>query len=82
MGKERLDKIISSQLGCSRKEVKELIKRKRVLVNNQLVDKSDYKINLETDIISVDNQELTIKKYIYLILNKPTLQAVIPIYMR
>ena len=69
---ERLDKIISSQLGYSRKEVKELIKRKRVSVNNQLVDKSDYKINLETDTISVDNQELTIKKYIYLILNKPT----------
>lgn len=68
---ERLDKIISSQLGYSRKEVKELIKRKRVLVNNQLVDKSDYKINLETDIVSVDNQELTIKKYLYLILNKP-----------
>lgn len=68
---ERLDKIISSQLGYSRKEVKELIKRKRVLVNNQLVDKSDYKINPETDIVSVDNQELTIKKYLYLILNKP-----------
>lgn len=69
---ERLDKIISSQLGYSRKEVKELIKRKKISVNNQLVDKSDYKINLETDIISVDNQELTIKKYVYLILNKPT----------
>ena len=68
---ERLDKIISSQLGYSRKEVKELIKRKRVSVNNQLVDKSDYKINLETDKVSVDNQELTIKKYLYLILNKP-----------
>lgn len=68
---ERLDKIISSQLGYSRKEVKELIKRKRVLVNNQLVDISDYKINPETDIVSVDNQELTIKKYLYLILNKP-----------
>ena len=68
---ERLDKVISSQLGYSRKEVKELIKRKRVSVNNQLVDKSDYKINLETDKVSVDNQELTIKKYLYLILNKP-----------
>ena len=69
---ERLDKVISSQLGYSRKEVKELIKRKRVSVNNQLVDKSDYKINLETDKVSVDNQELIIKKYVYLILNKPT----------
>ena len=69
---ERLDKVISAQLGYSRKEVKELIKRKRVTVNNQLVSISDYKINPETDIIVVDNQELTIKKYLYLILNKPT----------
>lgn len=68
---ERLDKVISSQLGYSRKEVKELIKRKRVSVNNQLVNVSDYKVNLDTDTISVDNQELTIKKYLYLILNKP-----------
>ena len=68
---ERLDKIISSQLGYSRKEVKELIKRKRVSVNNQLVSISDYKVNPDIDTISVDNQELTIKKYLYLILNKP-----------
>jgi len=68
---ERLDKVISSQLGYSRKEVKELIKRKRVSVNNQLVSISDYKVNPDIDTISVDNQELTIKKYLYLILNKP-----------
>ena len=68
---ERLDKVISSQLGYSRKEVKELIKRKRVSVNNQLVSISDYKVNSDIDTISVDNQELTIKKYLYLILNKP-----------
>ena len=68
---ERLDKVISSQLGYSRKDVKELIRKKRVLVNDIQVSKSDIKINPETDKISVDKEDLIIKKYLYLILNKP-----------
>jgi len=68
---ERIDKIISSQIGYSRKEVKELIKKKRVTLNEELVKKSDEKINPDKDIIKVDGKEITIKKNIYLILNKP-----------
>lgn len=68
---ERLDKIISTQTGYSRKEVKELIRNKRVYLNEKLALKSDIKINPELDKILIDNQEIKIKKYIYLILNKP-----------
>ena len=68
---ERIDKIISNQLGISRKAVKELIHQKRITLNNDIITKSDYKINPETDKIYLDNQEIIIKKYIYLILNKP-----------
>ena len=68
---ERIDKIISSQIGYSRKEVKELIKKKRVTLNNKLVTKSDQKINPKEDNIKVDGKEITIKKKIYLMLNKP-----------
>lgn len=68
---ERLDKIISSQTGYSRKEVKELIRKKRILVNNQLVSKSDIKINPNIDKISIDNEEINIQEYVYLMLNKP-----------
>ena len=68
---ERLDKIIASQTNYSRKDVKQLVRQKRVLVNGQLVDKSDIKINPDTDKIVLDDNLLTLKKYVYLILNKP-----------
>ena len=68
---ERIDKIISSQTGYTRKEVHELIKKKRVQLNNEIILKKDIKVDTKTDIIKVDNKEITIKKNIYLILNKP-----------
>lgn len=68
---ERIDKIIASETNYSRKEVKELIKKKRVTVNEQIITKSVLKINPNNDKIKIDNIELKIKKYVYLILNKP-----------
>lgn len=68
---ERLDKIIASQTIYSRKDVKLLVRQKRVLVNDQLINKSDIKINPDTDEIIIDGNLLTLKKNIYLILNKP-----------
>ena len=71
MKMERLDKVIASQTNYSRKEVKGLVKGKRVRVNGEIIFNSDIKINSECDLISIDNEELVIKKYVYLILNKP-----------
>ena len=68
---ERLDKIISSQTKYSRKEIKELIKKKRVLVNNEIATKSDIKVNSNIDTITIDGEILKFKKHIYLMLNKP-----------
>ena len=68
---ERLDKIIASQTRYSRKEVKDLIKQKRVIVNNKIILKSDIKVDSENDKIVIDENEIKIKKHIYLILNKP-----------
>lgn len=68
---ERIDKIIATQTGYSRKEVKELIRQKRVLVNNEIVSKSEIKVDCENDEIIVDGEKINIKKHIYLILNKP-----------
>lgn len=68
---ERIDKIIATQSNYSRKEVKKLIQQKRVQVNGILVYKSDIKIDEINDIIKLDGNELNIKKYVYLILNKP-----------
>ena len=68
---ERIDKIISSETGYTRKEVKELVRKKRVMLNNEIITKSDEKINTEIDKIKIDGKEIEIKKYVYLMLNKP-----------
>ena len=67
---ERLDKIISNQTNYSRKEVKELVKKKRVRVNDIVISKSDIKVK-DNDIIMIDNERLEVKENVYLILNKP-----------
>lgn len=68
---ERIDKIISSQGEYSRSEVKKMILQKRIKVNNEIIKNSDLKIDTDTTEIKIDNKKITIKKNIYLILNKP-----------
>lgn len=68
---ERLDKIISSQTTYSRKDVKNLVRQKRVLVNECLVEKSDLKIDPTKDKITIDNIDIVHQEYVYLVLNKP-----------
>lgn len=68
---ERIDKVISTQTGYTRKEVKELIRKKKVIVNGNIINKSDIKIDPKLDRITVDSLNIEIKEYVYLILNKP-----------
>lgn len=68
---ERIDKVIVAQTNCSRKDVKELVRQKRVAVNGKIVLKSDEKVDGENDKISIDGIELQIKTHIYLMLYKP-----------
>lgn len=68
---ERVDKIISNQTNYARSDVKKLIKSKKIMVNNIIIDKSDIKVDIEKDVISIDGINLIYKKNIYLILNKP-----------
>lgn len=68
---ERLDKIVSNQTGYSRKEVKELVRNKRIMVNDVVVSKSDIKFDPINDLISLDGENINVKKKVYLMLNKP-----------
>ena len=68
---ERLDKAIGSQTNYSRKDIKDLVKKKQVLVNGEIVLKSDIKVDVSKDKIVILGEELFFKKYIYLMLNKP-----------
>ena len=68
---ERLDKIISNQTSYSRSDIKQLIKKKKIKVNDNIVLKSDIKIDFNIDIIKINDKILEIKRFVYLVLNKP-----------
>ena len=68
---QRIDKIISDQTYYTRKEIKKLISKGLVYVNGEQVKKPESKYD-ETNIsIKINGNEIEIKKYIYLLLNKP-----------
>ena len=67
----RLDKFLKDTGFGSRKEVKILIKQKRVSVNDTLVSNEGLSINEEKDIVKVDNNVVKYVKYVYIMLNKP-----------
>ena len=68
---QRLDKIISNQTSYSRSEIKQLVNKKKIKVNDKIVLKSDIKVDTNLDIIKINDEILEIKKYVYFILNKP-----------
>ncbi len=68
---ERIDKIISSQLGVTRAQAKELIKSKKVLLNGVPVKSANDKADMEKDSLAVDGKEISYKKYVYIMMNKP-----------
>ncbi len=67
----RLDKFFSSQGVCSRKELKDLIKKGLVTVNGSAKVKSDMKIDPQNDAVTYSGREIKYKEYIYIMLNKP-----------
>ena len=68
---ERLDKIVASMIGGSRKDARGMVLRGRVSVNGKVSGNIAQKVDPKTDDISVDGQSLTYKKYVYIMINKP-----------
>ncbi len=67
----RLDKLIGHTTDYSRKDVKELIKKKRVLVNDLVAKKADMKIDENIDVVKLDGEVLKYQQNVYIMLNKP-----------
>lgn len=67
----RLDKFFSEQGILSRKEVKPLIKKGFIKVNQQAAQKAEQKIDTQQDKIFLYNKEIVYKPFLYLMLNKP-----------
>ena len=67
---ERIDKVLSSRTMLSRKEIKELIKKKRISVNGETVTDPSLKFE-EGSEISIDGKVMSLPEHIYIMMNKP-----------
>lgn len=67
----RLDKYLCDMQIGSRAEVKGLIKKKHIKVNEETVTKPELKIDTDNDIIKFDDEVINYQEYEYFMLNKP-----------
>lgn len=67
----RLDKLLAHTGFGTRKEVRQLVKKKLVAVDDKIVKSSSMHVNLETEIIKVDGEEVFYAEFVYLMLHKP-----------
>lgn len=67
----RLDKFLGNHGFGTRKEVKLLVKRGAVKVNDVVVKKSDIKIVPENDTVTVYDEVVMYEPFVYVMLNKP-----------
>ncbi|MGF7056745.1 pseudouridine synthase [Brassicibacter mesophilus] len=70
--KERLDKILSNLGYGSRKDVKSLAKSGSIKVDGEVIKDNSFKLDPNVSKIEVNDQEVSYRKYIYLMMNKPS----------
>jgi len=66
----RLDKLLSNIGMGSRKDVKALLKKKHVTVNDVIIKDGSIKVDPNLDEITVNGKVIHYQKYIYLMMNK------------
>ena len=68
---KRIDRILSEQTNYSRKEIKKLVSKGLVLVNECVVRRSDEKYYEDNISIKINGEDVSVNKHFYLLLNKP-----------
>ena len=68
----RLDKYLSNMGIGTRKQVKNLIGKGRVRVNDDLAKKSNLKIDIDKDKVYFDDKLIIYEEFLYYMLNKPS----------
>lgn len=71
MEKQRLDKVIASTGKFSRREVKNLVRQGRVLVDGAPARSAEDKVEAENVEITVNGEVLTYRRFTWIMLNKP-----------
>ena len=67
---DRIQKIIAASGICSRRKAEELIKEGKVKVNGVVVSELGYKASSD-DVISVNDEKVSVEHKVYYMLNKP-----------
>ena len=71
MAQERLDKFLTGQNICSRKEAGVLARKGEIKVDGTVVKSADIKIDPEKTLVEVSGRKISYSKYLYIMLNKP-----------
>lgn len=71
MALQRLDKIIASTGRFSRREVKQLVREGRVLVDGKMAKSAEEKYDPLTAVIAVNGETLSYREHTWLMLHKP-----------
>lgn len=67
----RLDKFLADMQVGTRSQVKEYVRKGRIKVDGEVVNKSDIKIDEKSQNVSFDGQQIGYVEYEYYMLNKP-----------
>ena len=71
MEKIRIDRYFSSQEICSRREVREYLRKGQITVNGAVVRQADFKVSPDEDVITLCGKSIGFEPYVYYMLNKP-----------
>jgi 16S rRNA pseudouridine516 synthase len=67
----RIDKLLANSGIGTRKEVKELLRKKMIKVNDIVVTEAKMHIDEENDIVTFNGERIEYKEFLYIMLNKP-----------
>ena len=67
----RLDKFLANSGIGTRKEVKELLKKRLIKVNDEIVKDGKIHVNENEDTVKYKDEIISYKKFVYIMLNKP-----------
>lgn len=67
----RVDKFFSSMGKLTRSDCQKAVKAGRITVNGQKITKADFKVDPISDIVCLDGEMISYKKYVYVVMNKP-----------
>lgn len=68
---ERLQKVLANAGIASRRKCEELISAGRVKVNDQVVTRPGVKVDVTTDVITVDDRPVQLEPKVYILFHKP-----------